>query len=68
MIMDETELDPGLKKALVAYFEGFELVELLDVPIEVIIEALEEYIIEEQEQLAEYIHYGEDKDDDEEGY
>lgn len=62
--MDESELDPGLKKALVAYFEGFELVELLDVPIEVIVEALEEYIIEEQAQLAEYIRYNDEGEED----
>lgn len=62
--MDEDGLDPGLKKALVAYFEGFELVELLDVPIEVIVEALEEYIIEEQAQLAEYIRYNDEGEED----
>lgn len=64
MHMPEEILDPELKKAIMAYFEGFELVELLEVPIEVIVEVLEEYVIENQQELAEIIRYNEEDEDD----
>lgn len=55
--MDEDKLDEDLKSAMIAYFEGWELVELLEVPIELIVELLEDYIIDNIEDIEEEIGY-----------
>lgn len=59
MVVMDKRLDDGLKKAIIAYFEGFELVELLEIPIEDVVELLEEYIIDDAEFVAEQIGYEE---------
>lgn len=46
------------KKRLADYFTGPELVELLDIPIEELIEALYDYIEEKETELDEYTQYG----------
>lgn len=56
MVIMDNRLDPVLKEAIIAYFEGWELVELLEVPIETVVELLEEHILDEltivQEELG----------------
>lgn len=58
--MDDAGLDPVLKNAIVAYFEGWELVDYLEVPIDVVVELLEEYIIDNMEDISDRIGFERD--------
>ena len=62
--MDEERLDPLTKTAIVAYFDGFELVEFLQVPTEVIVELLEEYILDNLDDLNEEMGLTNDTEED----
>lgn len=46
VIMDEERLSEEMKNAIIAYFEGHELVDFLGVPTEDLVDLLEEYIID----------------------
>lgn len=46
------------KGRIIDRFEGFELVELLDIPIEEVVEAFEDIINKNQEFLEEFIEIG----------
>jgi hypothetical protein len=52
-LMDEGELSPLIREALIDRFEGWELVEFLNVSIERIVELLEEEIIDNIEDVQE---------------
>lgn len=51
--MDEGELSPLVKSALIDKFEGWELVEFLNISIEKIVELLEEDILDNLEDIYE---------------
>lgn len=51
-------MDEEFKKRLCDYFTPSELLDVLDVPIASLVDLLEEYIEEQQEELNEYITYG----------
>lgn len=51
-------MDEEFKKRLADYFTGAELVEVLDVPIEELIELLSDYITDQKAELDEYTNYG----------
>lgn len=53
--MDEERLTEEKRGAIVAYFEGWELVELLEVPIDIIIDALEDYVMDSLGAIEEYM-------------
>lgn len=53
MIMDEEELPDSVRKELVRKYEGWELVELLDIDIEDVIDAFEDLILDNLEDLKE---------------
>lgn len=64
--MDEDKLNPALRNALIDFFEGWELVEFLRTPTEVLVDLLEDDIIDNQHDLAEFIGFDlEDEDEDE---
>lgn len=50
-------LDRETRKRIEDYFEGFELVELLDIPVEDILEAFEDLIEENIDEINETIGY-----------
>ena len=52
-------MDDEFRKRLADYFTSAELVELLDIPVEELIGFLEEYIIENSEEIKDYMNYGE---------
>lgn len=51
-------MDDEFKKQLADYFTGPELLDLLDVPMDELVDLLEEYISERQNEFKEYINYG----------
>ena len=51
-------MDDEFKKRLADYFTGPELIELIDIPIEELIELVAEFIEDKQEELEDYINYG----------
>lgn len=51
-------MDSEFAKQLEDYFTGPELLDLLDVPMDELVGLLEEYILERENELKEYIHYG----------
>ena len=53
-----TPMDEDFKNRIIDRFEGFELVELLDISIEDIVEAFEETIRKNEEYLEEFIEIG----------
>jgi len=59
--MDEGELSPLIRNALIDKFEGWELVEFLDISIERIVDLLEEDIIDSLEDV--YDELGLDTED-----
>lgn len=64
--MDEGELSPLVKLALIDKFEGWELVEFLNIPIEKIVELLEEDILDNLEDIYEELDLNiEDNDNNE---
>lgn len=62
--MDEERLDRELKNAIIAYFEGYELVEYMQVSVEDIIELLEEHVLDNITDIKEEIGYNNDTDED----
>lgn len=65
--MDETKLDPELRGAIIAYFEGWELVDFLRVPIDVVVDVLEDYVIDNVDEVEEFIGYNSEDEDDDQG-
>lgn len=66
MLKDEG-LDEGFRKALEDYFQGWDLVDFLNIPPEDVIDAFEDLILEREEELKDYIDYSHDEveeDDD----
>lgn len=51
-------MDEEFKKHLADYFTGPELIDLLNIPVEELIELVSEYIEEKQDELEDYINYG----------
>lgn len=51
-------MDEEFKKRLSDYFTSAELVDLLDVPTDVLIDFIEDYIEERIEELNDYLNYG----------
>lgn len=51
-------MDDDFRKRLADYFTGPELVDLLDVPTEILVDLLEEYIEEKTNEIEEYMCYG----------
>lgn len=51
-------MDNEFAKQLADYFTGPELVDLLDVPMDDLVSMLEDYILDKQNELKEYIQYG----------
>ncbi len=51
-------MDNEFKKQLADYFTGPELLDLLDVPMDELVNLLEEYIGDKENELKEYINYG----------
>jgi len=64
-LMDEGEISPMVIEALIDRFEGWELVEFLDVPIERIVQLLEEEIIDNIEDIEEELQLNKDNNNDE---
>lgn len=63
--MDEGDLSPLVRNALIDKFEGWELVEFLNISIERIVDLLEEDIIENLEDVYEELGFDiEDNDND----
>ena len=51
-------MDSEFAKQLADYFTGPELLDVLDVPVDELVGLLEEYILEQQNELKEYMQYG----------
>lgn len=52
-------MDEEFQKQLADYFTGPELIDLLEVPVEELVELLwEPYILDKKDELAEFINYG----------
>lgn len=51
-------MEDEFKKQLADYFTGPELLDLLDVPMDELVNLLEDYIGDKENELKEYIHYG----------
>ncbi len=51
-------MDEEFKKRIIDYFTGPELVDLLDIPVEELVELLAEQIDEKKIELEEFINYG----------
>jgi hypothetical protein len=54
-VMDEEELDPFIKQALIDRLEGWELVELLNIDAEAIVELFEDQILDKLEEVLEIV-------------
>jgi hypothetical protein len=52
-------MDEYFRQALIDYFTGPELVDLLDTPVGELVDLLSEQIEENEEKLREYINFGE---------
>lgn len=50
-------MDDHFKQAVIDFFSSVELVDLLDIPSEDLVDLLEEYIIENEEQIKDVINY-----------
>lgn len=51
-------MDSEFARQLSDYFTGPELLDILEVPIEELVGLLEEYILEQENELREYMQYG----------
>jgi hypothetical protein len=51
-------MDEEFKKRLSDYFTSTELVDLLDVPTDILIDLLEEYIDERKTEIEDFLNYG----------
>jgi len=51
-------MDEEFAKRLADYFTGPELLSLVEVPMEILVELLEEYILENEEELNDFMSYG----------
>lgn len=54
----EKTMDDEMKKRLYDYFEGYELVEVLNISIERVVEAFEEDILKQLNEIEYYTNYG----------
>ena len=59
------ELDKNFKQAIIDRYNGWELVELLDIRIEDIVEEFEDVILDYEEELREEMNYKDNDKDDE---
>lgn len=59
-IMDEDDIPDVIRKALIDKYEGWELVELLDIDIEDVIDAFEIEIVDNLEDLKEELRINND--------
>ncbi len=64
--MDEDKLPPELREAIIDWFEGFELVELLGIDINDVIDAHEDTIIEHLSAIKQEMHWKDQEDESEE--
>jgi hypothetical protein len=51
-------MDDEFRKRLADYFTGPELVELLEIPVEELVDLLQDYILDMKEEVDDYISYG----------
>jgi len=51
-------MDREFAKQLADYFTGPELIDLLDVPMDDLVGLLEDFILDKENELKEYIQYG----------
>lgn len=51
-------MDNEFAKQLADYFTGPELIDLLDVPMDELVGVLEDYILDKENELKDYINYG----------
>lgn len=51
-------MDEEFVKRLSDYFTGSELLDVLDVPIQELIYLLEDYIIDQRDEIEDYLNYG----------
>ena len=58
MVMDEEVLDNSLKSAICDRLFGWELVEFLQIPIEDIVELFEEDVLNNLDEVKDFIVYG----------
>lgn len=65
MIMDEDKLPPELLEAIADWFEGFELVEFLDISSEDVVDAFEEQIKWNLDAIKAEIHWKDEEDEPE---
>ncbi len=63
--MDEGELSPIVRSALIDKFEGWELVEFLNISIDRIVDLLEEDIVENLEDIYEELGFTVEDDNNE---
>lgn len=52
-------MDEAFAKAVADYFTGPELLDVLDVPMDELVDLLEEFIGDKENELKEYMQYGE---------
>lgn len=51
-------MDDEFRQQLADYFTGPELLELLDVPMDELVDMVEEFILDKENELKEYMKYG----------
>lgn len=51
-------MDEEFRQQLTDYFTGPELLELLDVPMDELVDMVEEYILDKKRELKEFMKYG----------
>ena len=51
-------MDEEFRKILIDYFTGPELVDLLEIPVEELVDLLQDYILDMKEEIDEFICYG----------
>jgi hypothetical protein len=52
------KMDEEFRKILIDYFTGPELVDLLEIPVEELVDLLQDYILDMKEEIDEFICYG----------
>lgn len=62
--MDEDEIPDAIRKALIDKYEGWELIELLDIDIEDVIYAFEIDILDNLEDLKEELRINNERDEE----
>lgn len=51
-------MDDEFRKRLIDYFSGPDLVEILSVPVEDLVDLLEDFIVDRKEDLDEFLNFG----------